>query len=190
MSSSVNIERYTRVAIILHWLIALAILAQLAGGLWMVDAIKEKESQALAYDVYQWHKAVGLIILTLSLLRLVWRFTHTPPPMPAAMAAWQKCAAHGVHGLLYLLMIAIPILGWAMVSTSPYGLPTMIFGLFEWPHIPWLLDIANKTEWSEWFEEAHELAAYSMMLLLCVHIGAALQHQLIHKDHLLRRMLP
>lgn len=187
---SSDIQRYTRVASALHWLMALAIFAQLAGGLWMVDAIKQAETKQLAYQAYQWHKAVGLILLTLAILRLIWRFTHRPPPLPLAMKPIEKRLAHAAHIILYGLMILIPLLGWAMVSTSPYGLPTIIFGWFEWPHLPFLVEISDKAALSEWFEESHELLAKLMILMLVGHILAALKHQLISKDQLLSRLRP
>lgn len=185
---STEAARYTKVAVWLHWLMALAIIVQLAGGIWMVDAIKVDESKQLAYQMYQWHKAVGLILLALTVVRIFWRLTHRPPALPGTMKRLDKALAHGAHMVLYGLMLAIPLLGWAMVSTSPYGLPTVIFGLFEWPHLGFLSDIADKVAWSEWFEESHELLAKLMMFLLLGHIVAALKHQFIVKDGLLARM--
>lgn len=185
---SPELQQYTRVAAWLHWLMALTIIAQLAGGLWMVDAIKQAETKQFAYQLYQWHKAVGLILLVLTMLRLVWRVTHRPPPLPVGMKRVQKSVAHIAHILLYCLMLAIPLLGWAMVSTSSYGLPTIMFGLFEWPHIGFLSELADKAAWSEWFGGSHALLAKLMILLLVGHIAAALKHQLISKDAILKRM--
>ena len=181
--------RYHPVAISLHWLMALCILAQLASGLWMSDAISDPASRKLAYQVYQWHKAMGLCVLVLACLRLAWRVSHPAPPLPHGMKPFEKLAAHATHGLFYVAMITIPLLGWAMVSSSPYGLPTMIFGLFEWPHLPWFADLANKKQLNEWFEEAHELAAYALIGLLALHVAAVAKHQFIAKDHIIRRMM-
>lgn len=181
---------YTRLAIVLHWLIALAIVLQLASGLWMTDAIKDNETKALAYSIYQWHKALGLSVLVLSLLRLGWRLSHRAPPLPGHMPLWEKWAAHASHFMLYVFMIGVPLLGWAMVSSSPFGLPTMFFGLFEWPHIPWLTDIEDKKAVSHLFEEWHELAAFALLALLVLHIAAALKHHIIDRDDVLTRMVP
>lgn len=76
-----------------------------------------------------------------------------------------------------------------MVSSSPYGLPTLYFGLFEWPHLPWLTDVADKKSTSEAFGNAHALASYALMGLLALHLAAVLKHQFIHKDGIIRRMM-
>lgn len=183
-------NRYTRIAILLHWTIALAIILQLASGLWMHEAIEEAETKALAYKVYQWHKALGLSVLVLSLFRLAWRITHPAPPLPAHMPLWEKWAAHGSHALLYAFMIGVPLLGWAMVSSSSFGLPTMYFGLFEWPHIPGLTGLEKQEDVSEFFEESHELTAYAMAALIGLHVTAALKHQIIDRDEVLSHMIP
>jgi cytochrome b561 len=187
---SKNIKKYDNFAILLHWLIALAIIAQLASGLWMVDAIKDSETQKAAYDFYQYHKSLGLIVLTFSILRLVWRLSHSTPELPSHMNLLERAAAHTSHILLYIFMILIPLLGWAMVSTSSYGLPTIIFGLFEWPHISFLVDATNKLQINNFFVLSHKYMAYSMIALLVLHIAAALKHQFFDKDNLFKRILP
>ena len=118
-------------------MIAAAIVAQLASGQWMVGAIRSAGSQALAFHAYQWHKSLGLVILALSLVRLVGGLP-IPPPLPVAMTSIERAVAKITHGLFYVLTLGMPLVGWAMVSASPLGLPTMVFGLFEWPHIGWL----------------------------------------------------
>lgn len=183
-------QKYNIIAIILHWLIALAIFFQLACGLWMVKAVKNDLTRDLAYNFYQYHKSVGLMILVLSIFRLIWRLTHKTPPLPDSMKNWEKLAANLGHYALYFFMIAIPFLGWAMVSTSSYGIPTIIFGLFEWPHITFLANLSNVADLHEIFGEGHELLSWAMIFLLLVHIAAALKHQFIIKDNLLKRMIP
>ena len=182
--------RYTSIAIALHWLIAMAILLQVASGLWMEDAIKDPATKAFAYDVFQWHKALGLSVLVLSLFRLIWRLIHRPPELPDSMKKSEKWLAHIGHWMLYALMIAIPLTGWVVVSTSVYGLPTMFFGLFEWPHLPWISELSNKNQWHDFAEGAHGLMAYAMMGLLGGHIIAALKHHFINRDEVLTRMVP
>lgn len=176
-------------AIALHWVIALAIVLQLASGLWMTDAIHDTANKPLAFKTYQWHKSLGLIVLVLSVIRLLWRFTHPAPALPDGMKSWQRMAAHASHALFYITMIGIPLLGWVMVSSSKFGLPTFIFGLFEWPHLP-LQHLPNKQSISELSREAHELAAFAMMGLIALHIAAALQHHFMLRDGLLARMIP
>lgn len=182
--------KYNNTAIFLHWFIALAIILQLAGGLWMVRAIHADATKELAYNFYQYHKAIGLTILVASLFRLIWRLMHKAPPLPDHMNLFERFAANASHIAFYFLMIAIPLLGWAMVSTSPYGLPTLFFDLFEWPHLSFLTDSANKAQINELSEEGHEYASYLMILLVFVHIAAALKHQFFDKDNLINRMIP
>jgi cytochrome b561 len=175
-------DRYTRIAVILHWLIAFAVLAMLISGLLMTDFISDK---VLQFQLYQWHKASGLVVMVLVLLRLVWRFGHKPPPFPSSMPGYEKKAAHGTHWAFYILLISIPLTGWIMVSASPFGLPTLIYGLFEWPHIPGLVGM-------EWVEElakdGHEILTLVIMILIGLHIAGAIKHTLIDKENILRRM--
>jgi len=184
--------RYTKTAVLLHWLIALMIIGMMAAGIWMTGAIKEKETQAAAFEMYQLHKSFGIVILALSLLRLGWRITHKQPGMPKEMPAWERAAAQITHWLFYGLMIALPVTGWLMVSASPLGLPTMFFGFAEVPHMGALagLDYAGKELWEERFEEMHEFIAFGGIGLLLLHVGAALKHHLIVRDDILVRMLP
>jgi cytochrome b561 len=180
-------QRYTSVAIALHWMIAAAIILQLASGLWMGDAVRDPATRELAYNVFQWHKALGLAVLVLSLVRLGWRLTHTPPALPEAMARWEQKAAKAAHFLLYVAMIVIPFSGWILVSTSSKGLPTMFFNLFEWPHLP---VPGDRKMMHGVAEEVHELVAYALIALLAAHILAALKHQFINRDNVLWHMLP
>lgn len=182
--------RYTGIAIILHWVIAIAIFALIGFGLWMTDAIHAPETKAQAFVVYQWHKSLGLTVLALVFLRLIWRLFYPPPPLPHSMPAWEKLAASISHRLFYVLMIAMPLLGWAMVSASPFGLPTMYFGLFEWPHIVWLVDIEDKKPVEAIFKSAHRAGAYLLMALIGLHIAAALKHWIVDRDEIIGRMLP
>jgi cytochrome b561 len=180
--------RYSTVAILLHWTIAAAIVAQVASGLWMVRAIHSAGSQAAAFHAYQWHKSLGLTILVLSLLRLCWRLANPPPPLPTSMTRLQRRAARTMHGLFYALTLGIPLVGWLMVSASPLGLPTMVFGLFEWPHVPWLAGLGSSVEVA--LKTAHRAMAYALIGLLVLHVAAALKHHLSDRDDILARMLP
>lgn len=185
-------DRYDLVAILLHWTIAGAIIVQLASGLWMSDAIHDQATQHLAYQTYQWHKALGLTVLVASLLRLVWRLMHRPPALPGGMKRWEIAAAHATHWLFYGLMLGLPLSGWAMVSVSRFDIPTVWFGLFSWPHMPLLHDLGDgaKQALEPVFREGHELLGYLAIALLVLHVGAALRHQFIARDRLLLRMVP
>jgi cytochrome b561 len=179
---------YGAVAIALHWTIAAAILAQLATGPWMVRAIRSADSQPLAFHAYQWHKSLGLTILVLSLLRLCWRLANPPPPLPATMTRIERKAAVAIHGLFYLLTLGTPLVGWVMVSASPLGLPTLVFGLFEWPHIALPADLGSRVEATS--KTVHRTMGYAFIGLLTLHVAAALKHHLIDRDDVLARMLP
>ncbi|MEO1193884.1 MAG: cytochrome b [Pseudomonadota bacterium] len=184
-------ERYTSVAIALHWLIAASIILQLASGLWMADAINEPATQALAFEVYQWHKSLGLTVLILSLLRLLWRLTHRVPGLPDGMKPWEIMAAKATHVLFYVIMIVMPLTGWVIVSASAFGLPTLYWGLFTWPHLP-ITGLASETKAviENIFGEVHALLGYGTIGLLALHVGAALKHHFIARDAVLARMLP
>jgi cytochrome b561 len=104
------------------------------------------------------------------------------------MTRVERKAAKTTHGLFYLLTVGIPLVGWAMVSASPLGVPTMVFGLFEWPHIAWLVGLGGGVEGA--FKTAHRVMAYAFIGLLTLHVAAALKHHLIDRDDVLARMLP
>lgn len=184
----VSASRYTSVAISLHWLIAILILAQIAGGLFMVGIPDARASEK--FQIYQLHKSFGLTILLLSLVRLAWRFTHKAPPLPAAMAGWEKLAARATHVLFYVLMIGTPLLGWAFVSAAPFDVPTYVFGVIPWPHMPFFDGAADRKALSEGIAELHELAAFSVLGLFVLHVAAALKHHFVNRDDVLARMIP
>jgi cytochrome b561/polyisoprenoid-binding protein YceI len=168
-------QRYSTVAIALHWLIALAIAFQLALGFSM-----PKDERG--FELFQLHKSVGITILLLSLARLAWRLTHRPPP--AVEGGFQGFLAKAVHTLIYVFMIGMPLTGWAVVSTSRIEIPTVFWGVIPWPHLP-LPGSLNEA-----FEETHELLAWIGIALIVLHVAGALRHQFLVKDGLLRRMGP
>ncbi len=184
-----NGDRYTKVAITLHWVIALMIIGQLVTGIIMGYNLVDK---SVLYPMYQFHKSLGLSILVLSILRLLWRLGHRPPALPAHMPVWEKWGARLSHYGFYFFMIFVPLSGWALVSTSSFGLPTSWFNLFIWPHIPGLetLPEATKTQVNQWSETFHVYMAYAMLGLLFLHIAAALKHHFIDKDNVMHHMIP
>ena len=113
-------RRYSPVAMALHWLLALGILGLFAVGLVMTDL----PFSPWRLKLYNWHKWAGVTILVLSFLRLLWRFTHRPPALPArvlqTMPPWQTLAHHATHHLLYILFFAVPLLGWAYSSAAGF----------------------------------------------------------------------
>lgn len=179
--------RYGLVAAGLHWMIALLILGALLLGVVMTSLAP---ADRLTFSLYQWHKSLGVLIFVLSLGRLGWRLADPPPPLPAGMAGWERAAARAVHGLLYALMLGMPLIGWMLVSASPWNIPTTPFGLFTLPHLPWLADQPDKQLLEAMFKRAHVAGAISLALLLAIHVAAALHHHLVRRDDVLVRMLP
>lgn len=168
-------QRYSTLAMLLHWAIALALGFQLALGF----AMPHDER---GFALFQLHKSVGVTILVLTLARLAWRVMHRPPP--AVEGGFQGFLAKSVHTLLYVFMIAQPLTGWALVSTDPTGIPTILFGTVPWPHLPLPAGL------NEPMEEAHEILAWTGLALIVLHVAGALRHQFMLKDGLLRRMGP
>lgn len=177
MMGSTADSRYTRVAIGLHWVIALLIIANLAIGLLHESLLK---------GTIPLHKSIGMLVLLLSVVRLVWRLTHRPPPLPASVRRWETGLAHAVHWLLYVLMILIPLSGWIFTSAAAKRYPLSFFGLFPLPFFPVPQDKGIKDVWAE----GHELMAYLMIALLVLHIAAALKHRFVDRDLTLDRMMP
>lgn len=190
-------SRYTAVAVVLHWAIAAAILANLGLGWWMRRAIEVAELQSRAIVGFQLHKSLGLTVLVLSLLRLAWRLTHRAPPLPLAMPAWQRWTARAVQGALYVLMILVPLSGWTYVSAqwrgdAPLHVPTLWFGLFEVPHLfdATAVELAERKAIAARTLAAHFWMAWGAAALVGVHAAAALRHQLLHRDEVFASMVP
>ena len=187
MLSARPTPRYTAVAQALHWLLAVGLTAMVVLGLTMAHASLSRMTQ---FKLYQLHKSIGITILIVALLRLLWRLTHRPPALPTHMPGWEKGAAHATHVVLYMLMIGLPLVGWAMVSVSPFNLPTVLFGVVPWPHIPGLSTIANKPFWEGVAKLVHAYGAYLLIALVAMHALAALRHHFILRDDILARMVP
>jgi cytochrome b561/polyisoprenoid-binding protein YceI len=180
--------RYSILAIVLHWAIALAIVLQivLAGRM-------EGPLTPETFAVTQLHKSVGITILLLSLVRLAWRLIHPPAPLPDTMARWERVLAQVVHVGFYVVMIAMPLTGWIMVSASRIQVPTLLYGVVPWPDVPGLHDLAPaaKRMWHEFGETAHGAIAKLIYVLLGLHVAGALKHQLFSRDEpVLARMAP
>lgn len=190
--------RYTKTAIVLHWLIALGIFAMFALGWYMSELPKEAPKQ-IAYDLFDWgiytwqlaeaasprtfyfnlHKSIGVTILALIIVRVLWRITHRPPAMLSSYKAWERKLATGTHHLLYLLMIALPVSGLIMAVSSKYGV--------KWFGIDFIGGLDN-TPLREAFKEVHEIIGVVILLVLILHILGALKHKFIDKDTTMDRM--
>lgn len=184
MTTTTTPSRYSSVAIGLHWLIALMLIGLVIVGFVMGEL---ERSNPLKFQLYQLHKSFGMTVLALSLLRLVWRLTHRAPPLPPESKKWEKAVAHLVHFGFYGLMIGLPLVGWLGVSTSPLKIPTMIFGLFTLPALPFFQGIAGI---SHDLFELHETLAYFLIGLFVLHVGAALKHHFMLKNDIVLRMTP
>ncbi len=157
--------RYGTVAMSLHWLIATLVLVNLCLGLYMADLPRSDTSR---FMLFQLHKSFGLTVLTLSIARLGWRLVNPIPPLPLGLHPLLRLGAHVSHFFLYFLIIAIPLAGWAMVSSSSLGLPTQYFGLFAWPNIPFLANLppATKAANLDLFKDIHSWLAFGAIGLV------------------------
>jgi cytochrome b561 len=190
--------RYTKTAVVLHWLIAIGIFSMFALGWFMSGLPKEAPKQA-AYDLFNWgiytwqmaepasprtfyynlHKSIGVTLLALIVIRVLWRITHKPPPYASTLKAWEKKLATGTHHLLYLLMIALPLSGLVMSTYSKYGV--------KWFGIPFIKGLDNNAM-REFYLEIHEAVGIIVLLFVILHIAGALKHKFIDKDDTMKRM--
>lgn len=172
--------RYTGTAIALHWLVALLLLGQYAFGLALEDIPRGTPARGYYVNL---HKSTGIVIGLLILLRLGWRLTHKPPPLPATMAPWQRRAAWFSHAFLYACMLALPLSGYLASNFSRHGVK--FFNLVRWA--PWGPD--DKALYA-FFNGAHHLAALLLALLVGLHVLAVAKHMFVDRDRLLLRMWP
>ena len=173
-------QRYSNTAIALHWLIALLVIGAFALGLVMTD-IPGLTPTKLRY--YSWHKWAGVTVLALAALRLLWRLRHRPPALPASTPAWQQRAAHWLHALLYLLIFAVPVSGYAFTLAA--GVPVVYLGVLPLP-VLFDADPALKPV----LRSVHYWLDMTLAAVVLMHIGAALKHHFVDRDGLLARMSP
>jgi cytochrome b561 len=171
--------QYTGTAKALHWLMALLIIGLFALGQYMSDLSMSPRKLQL----YSWHKWVGLSVFFLLLVRIGWRITHQPPALPEQMSKQQRLASHVGHAVLYLLMLAIPISGWLMSSAKGYQ--TVWFGVLPIPDL-----LGKDKQLGDALAELHGALNGLLMLIVVIHVLAALKHHFIDRDNILRRMLP
>lgn len=172
-------QRYTHTAIFLHWLVALGLVGTFILGFYM-EGLPLSPSKL---KLYSWHKWAGVTLLILILIRLTWRITHKAPKLPASMGSTAQLAAHLGHGLLYVLMLAIPISGWLMSSAQ--GFQTVWFGVLPLPDL-----VSKDVALGELLNRVHVVLNYTLLVAVIGHIAAAIQHQFIKKDGVLTRIMP
>ena len=167
---------------ILHWGLALIVIGMWLVGQYMTGlpdtALQQK------FELYQLHKSFGVIVFALALLRLSWRLANPVPAFPPAMPRLERVAARASHALFYVFLLAMPIAGFLTAASSPLGIPTVVFGLVPLPH-----PIGPDARLEAVFKWVHSTAAIGLAVLLAVHVAAALKHQFLDRDDVLRRML-
>ncbi len=183
------VQRYTRTAMLFHWLIAAGIIMNvLLAWIWPLLA------DAAVRPAIDTHKSIGVTVLGLAIMRLLWRWTHRPPPLPADYTPVERKAAHSVHWAFYVLIFAMPLTGWIMDSAYKDAAthPMYWFGLFQWPRIGAVmhLDPALRLRVHDGFGAAHSYLAWVVYALFALHVGAVAKHEWIDKHRELQRMLP
>jgi cytochrome b561 len=173
-------ERYNGAAIALHWLIAALIVCGFYIG-WIMTDIHGFTPTKLKY--FSWHKWIGVTVFALAVIRVLWRATHRAPALDEATPVWQKAAAHFVHGLLYLLMLAIPLSGYFYSSAA--GIRVVYLGIVPLPTL-----IGPDQALKATLRTVHVLLNYTLLALVVMHVAAALKHQFVDRDGLLARMIP
>jgi cytochrome b561 len=173
-------DRYTSTAIALHWLIAVLLLGQFAFGLMLEDIPRGTPERGLYVNL---HKSSGIVIGLLIVLRIAWRLTHAPPPLPTTMPAWQRHAARLSHAALYLCMLMLPLSGYLASNFSKHGIK--FFNFVRLP--PWGPD--DKVLYA-FFNGTHHLTALLLALFVGLHVLAVAKHMLFDRDGLLWRMWP
>ncbi len=163
----------------LHWLVALAVAGQIGLG-WFLDEVPRGTPDRTLW--INLHKSTGIVLGILILLRLAWRITHKPPPLPLTMPRWERLAASTNHALLYVCLVGMPLAGYIASNHSRFGI--RFFGI---PLAPWGRD--DRAIYSV-FNGLHEVLSWLLVALIALHLAAALKHALIDRDGVLQRMLP
>lgn len=184
-------RRYTGVAIALHWVIALLILADLVIG---IDFPHPAPGQLYSpKPLLPVHVTIGISVLILTLVRIAWRIGHKPPPLSPHTPRWEALAAKATHWAFYGLMLAMPLTGWLVLSAHKNSKPIdMVFKL-PWPKMPGLVNLSAETlkGLHDGAVVVHGLLSQQLLLaMLALHVGAVIKHHLFDKDPILKTMLP
>ncbi|MCW2315489.1 cytochrome b561 [Rhodoblastus acidophilus] len=176
---------YTPTAKALHWamaaLIVVAAIIGIYGAVFLHYGVDDAQT-ALKIQVITLHKNIATTTLFLIALRIVWRLTHQPPELKGMSPVMVK-AAHAGHAVLYVLMVLVPVSGWANSSAAGYPIP--VAGLFQIPHL-----VEPNKALTPTLSALHEYLAYALLVIVAGHIAAALKHRFIDKDDVLASMLP
>ena len=182
-------DRYTRTAIVFHWVIAVLVLGNIA----LAWTFKVFDDHPWTQYVTNTHKTVGITVLGLALMRLLWRLGHRPPPLSPAIARWQATAARVGHGALYFMIIAMPLSGWIYDSAWEWAadVPIDFWGLFEMPRIPWIMNMPPghaKELLDVVAGKVHVGLSFVLYFLLAAHLAGAIKHQWFDRIPTLQRM--
>ncbi|MAI07947.1 MAG: hypothetical protein CMF61_03220 [Magnetococcales bacterium] len=177
-----NPKRYNSTIITLHWVMALAFFLMLGSGITLEYIELEK---SFKFELYQWHKSGGILLLIAIIARIFVKIVSTNPKLPASFTKIEVTAAKLGHYALYLAMIAMVGSGWLMVSSSSYGLPTIVFGWFEWPHIP---NLTGNKDLNQLSKIVHFYGFITFIILILGHIGAVVAHYKKENINLVKRM--
>lgn len=162
-----------------HWGMAGLVLIMVTLG-WYAEDMPLSPAKL---QLFFWHKSIGLLILLLTLVRLAWRWRGPVPPPPPEMSRLETQAARLSHGLLYMLLITMPLSGWVINSAA--NVPLRVFGLFVLPPL-----VAPDEALKEVAAQMHGIMVWTLVAVVSVHSGAALWHHYVRGDGVLRRMLP
>ncbi|MDF3054439.1 MAG: Cytochrome B561-like protein [Gammaproteobacteria bacterium] len=168
---------YGLIAKLFHWIMSLIVICMLCIGLYMVSLPNSLDK----LQIYGYHKATGILVLSLVTLRVLWRCFNISPTL-APMPNWQKISAHSLHIALYVFMFAMPLTGWMMSSAA--GIPVSFFGLFVLPDL-----VSPNPTLLTFFDQTHKTLAFILIGMILLHLLAALKHHFINKDDTLRKMI-
>lgn len=186
-ANPMTVSRYTRTAVVLHWLLAALMIVNLALAL-SVDHLAD----AWVRPVIDLHKSIGITVLGLAILRVLWRIGHAPPPLPEGYAIWERRAALAAHGVLYALMVVIPVSGWMHDSAWKDAAthPLRLFGLVPWERFAFIerMEPAAKESLHTLLGTVHASLGYVLLGLLLLHVGGALKHQWLDREAEMQRM--
>ena len=171
-------KRYSAVAMILHWAIAIGVIVN-----WQIAERAHELPEAERGAVMYWHFAFGMLILVLTAMRIAWRLFRKPPPMGNHLQPWERALAKITHAIFYVLLIGLPLMGWIGMSGYKYAID--MFGLV-WPVLP----VGFGEDTGHEILEVHATLGTAMLFLIVLHVLGALKHTFIDKDGNLFRMLP
>lgn len=169
-------ERYSGVSIFLHWLVVVLVVAQVLIGLGM-DSDR---------SLFPLHLSVGVTIFAVMLVRLAWRLANPWPPLPSAMPGWERLFARGTHVAFYVLLLVVPLGGWAAWSARPESADIAVWGIIPWPKLP----VPRSEELAESIGAIHGAAVWVVVGLLVLHVAGAFRNQFVARNGILARMLP